>query len=107
MANIRTSQAVADALDRLLPPHPRELPPEWFKYPPKSVDLLQPAPRRHCSRSMTRLQRPSCRAGRVVHKRYKQLVIIMTPPTAGEACHARVVTHFGVERTRKVDGQCD
>jgi len=30
----RTSQAVADALDRLLLPHPRELPPEWFKYPP-------------------------------------------------------------------------
>ena len=30
----RTLQAVADALHRLLPPHPRELPPEWFKYPP-------------------------------------------------------------------------
>jgi hypothetical protein len=30
----RTLQAVAGALDRLLPPHPRELPPEWFKYPP-------------------------------------------------------------------------
>jgi hypothetical protein len=31
-------QAVAGALDRLLPPHPLnrevELPPEWFKYPP-------------------------------------------------------------------------
>ena len=27
----RTLQAVAGALDRLLPPHPRELPPEWFK----------------------------------------------------------------------------
>jgi hypothetical protein len=32
----RTLQAVAGALDRLLPPQPlnRELPPEWFKYPP-------------------------------------------------------------------------
>jgi hypothetical protein len=34
----RTLQAVADALDRLLPPRPPnrelELPPEWFKYPP-------------------------------------------------------------------------
>ena len=34
----RTLQAVAGALDRLLPPHQlnREvvLPPEWFKYPP-------------------------------------------------------------------------
>ena len=30
----RTLQVVAGALDRLLPPHPRELPPEWFKYPP-------------------------------------------------------------------------
>ena len=34
----RTLQAVADALDRRLPPQPlnRELepPPEWFKYPP-------------------------------------------------------------------------
>jgi len=30
----RTLQAVAGALDRLLPPRPRELPPEWFKYPP-------------------------------------------------------------------------
>jgi len=30
----RTLQAVADALDRLPPPHPRELPPEWFKFPP-------------------------------------------------------------------------
>jgi hypothetical protein len=30
----RTLQAVAGALDRLLPQHPRELPPEWFKYPP-------------------------------------------------------------------------
>jgi len=30
----RTLQAVADALDRLLPLHPGELPPEWFKYPP-------------------------------------------------------------------------
>jgi hypothetical protein len=30
----RTLQAVAGALDRLLPPHPLELPPEWFKYPP-------------------------------------------------------------------------
>ena len=29
-----TLQAVAGALDRLPPPHPRELPPEWFKYPP-------------------------------------------------------------------------
>jgi hypothetical protein len=31
-------QAVAGALDRLVPPHPLnrevELPPEWFKYPP-------------------------------------------------------------------------
>ena len=34
----RTLQAVAGALDRLLPPHQLnrevELPPEWFKYPP-------------------------------------------------------------------------
>jgi hypothetical protein len=34
----RTLQAVADALGRLLPPPPlyrgREIPPEWFKYPP-------------------------------------------------------------------------
>jgi hypothetical protein len=34
----RTLQAVAGALDRLVPPHPldreAELPPEWFKYPP-------------------------------------------------------------------------
>jgi len=30
----RTLQAVAYALNRLLPPHPLELPPEWFKYPP-------------------------------------------------------------------------
>jgi hypothetical protein len=30
----RTLQAVAGALDRLLPLHRRELPPEWFKYPP-------------------------------------------------------------------------
>jgi hypothetical protein len=34
----RTLQAVAGALDRLVPPHPVnrevELPPEWFKYPP-------------------------------------------------------------------------
>ena len=34
----RTLQAVAGALDRLLPPQPLnrelELPPEWFKYPP-------------------------------------------------------------------------
>jgi hypothetical protein len=30
----RTFQTVASALDRLLPQHPRELPPEWFKYPP-------------------------------------------------------------------------
>lgn len=34
----RTLQALADALDRLLPPQPLirevELPPEWFKYPP-------------------------------------------------------------------------
>jgi hypothetical protein len=34
----RTLQAVAGALDRLLPPHPLnrevELPTEWFKYPP-------------------------------------------------------------------------
>jgi hypothetical protein len=34
----RTLQAVATALDRLLPPEPLirevELPPEWFKYPP-------------------------------------------------------------------------
>ena len=34
----RTLQAVASALDRLVPPHPLnreiELPPEWFKYPP-------------------------------------------------------------------------
>jgi hypothetical protein len=34
----RRSQAVAAALDRLLPPQPLnrelELPPEWFKYPP-------------------------------------------------------------------------
>ena len=34
----RTLQAVADALDRPVPPHPLgrevELPPEWFKYPP-------------------------------------------------------------------------
>jgi len=30
----RMLQAVAGALDRLLPPHPLELPPEWFKYPP-------------------------------------------------------------------------
>jgi hypothetical protein len=34
----RTLQAVAGALDRLVPPHPLnrevELPPEWFKYPP-------------------------------------------------------------------------
>jgi len=33
-----TLQAVAGALDRLVPPHPLnrevELPPEWFKYPP-------------------------------------------------------------------------
>jgi hypothetical protein len=33
-----TLQAVAGALDRLLPPQPLnrelELPPEWFKYPP-------------------------------------------------------------------------
>jgi hypothetical protein len=33
-----TLQAVAGALDRLIPPHPLnrevELPPEWFKYPP-------------------------------------------------------------------------
>jgi len=33
----RTLQAVAGALDRLVPPHPLnrevELPPEWFKYP--------------------------------------------------------------------------
>ena len=27
-------RTVADALDRLLPLHPGELPPEWFKYPP-------------------------------------------------------------------------
>jgi hypothetical protein len=34
----RRLQAVAGALDRLLPPNPLnrelELPPEWFKYPP-------------------------------------------------------------------------
>jgi len=34
----RTLQAVAGALDRLLPPHALnrevEIPPEWFKYPP-------------------------------------------------------------------------
>ena len=34
----RMFQAVAGALDRLLPPQPLdrevELPPEWFKYPP-------------------------------------------------------------------------
>ena len=34
----RTLQAVAGALDRLVPPHSLdrevELPPEWFKYPP-------------------------------------------------------------------------
>ena len=34
----RTLQAVAGALDRLVPPQPLdrevELPPEWFKYPP-------------------------------------------------------------------------
>ena len=30
----RTLQAVAGAFDRLLPPHPSELPPEWFKYTP-------------------------------------------------------------------------
>jgi hypothetical protein len=30
----RTLLAVAGALHRLLPPHPLELPPEWFKYPP-------------------------------------------------------------------------
>ena len=34
----RTLQAIAGALDRLLPPQPLirevELPPEWFKYPP-------------------------------------------------------------------------
>jgi hypothetical protein len=34
----RALQAVAGALDRLLPPQPLnrelELPPEWFKYPP-------------------------------------------------------------------------
>jgi hypothetical protein len=34
----RTLQAVAGALDRLVPPHPLnrevELPREWFKYPP-------------------------------------------------------------------------
>ena len=34
----RRMQAVAAALDRLLPPQPLnrglELPPEWFKYPP-------------------------------------------------------------------------
>jgi hypothetical protein len=34
----RTLQAVAGALDQLLPPQPLnrelELPPEWFKYPP-------------------------------------------------------------------------
>ena len=30
----RTLQAVATALDRLFPPHPLELPPAWFKYPP-------------------------------------------------------------------------
>jgi hypothetical protein len=30
----RTLQAVAGTLDRLLPQHSRELPPEWFKYPP-------------------------------------------------------------------------
>ena len=30
----RRLQTVADALDRLLPPHPLQLPPEWFKYPP-------------------------------------------------------------------------
>ena len=34
----RTLQAVAGALDRLVPSHPLdrevELPPEWFKYPP-------------------------------------------------------------------------
>ena len=29
-----TLQAVAGALARLLPQHSRELPPEWFKYPP-------------------------------------------------------------------------
>ena len=35
---LRTSQAIASALHRLLPPQPLirevELPPEWFKYPP-------------------------------------------------------------------------
>ena len=34
----RTLQAIAGALDALLPPQPLirkvELPPEWFKYPP-------------------------------------------------------------------------
>ena len=34
----RTLQAITGALDRLLPTQPlgreRELPPEWFKYPP-------------------------------------------------------------------------
>ena len=34
----RTLQAVAGALDQLLPPQPVnrevEIPPEWFKYPP-------------------------------------------------------------------------
>ena len=34
----RTLQAVAGAVDRLVPPQPLnrevELPPEWFKYPP-------------------------------------------------------------------------
>ena len=34
----QTLQAIAGALDRLLPPQPLnrelELPPEWFKYPP-------------------------------------------------------------------------
>jgi len=30
----RTLQTVAGAPDRLLPRHSRELPPEWFKYPP-------------------------------------------------------------------------
>ena len=30
----RTLEAVAGALNRLLPPHSLELPPEWFKYPP-------------------------------------------------------------------------
>ena len=34
----RTSQAIASALHRLVPPQPLvrevELPPEWFKYPP-------------------------------------------------------------------------